>query len=149
MGTSGVKGGEPEVEVADVQGFALVGYLAIAEEGADDVDVLAESGDGEGVGDAVLALNLDLMAGPETQDETTVGEVVEAGGGHGDGWGAAYVDADDGCAELYVVGGEGAGGEGGELVAAVALGEPEGVVAELSRRACSTLRLRGVSCPGH
>ena len=56
--------------------------------------------------------------------------MVQAGGGHGDGGGAAYVDADYAGAELYVVGGEGAGGEGGELVATVALGEPEGVVAE-------------------
>ena len=78
----------------------------------------------------MLALDLDLVAGPEAQDETTVGEVVEAGGGHGNGGGAADVDADDGRTELDVVGGEGAGGECGELVAAVALGEPEGVVAE-------------------
>ena len=59
-----MEGGEPEVEVAYVQGFALVGDLAIAEEGADDVDVITESGDGEGVGYAVLTLYLDLMAGP-------------------------------------------------------------------------------------
>ena len=114
----------------DVQGVAPVGDLAVSKEGADDVDVFAESGDGEVVGDAVLALDLDLMTGPEPQDETAIGEVVEAGGGHGDGWGATYVDADDGCAELYVLCGEGAGGKGGELVTAVALGEPEGVVAE-------------------
>lgn len=73
----------------------------------------------------MLALDLDLVTGPETQDETPVGEVVEAGSGHCDGRGAAHVDADDGCAELDVLGGEGTGSEGGELVSPVSLGEPE------------------------
>ena len=41
------------------------------------------------------------------------------------------------------LGGEGAGGEGGELVAAVALGEPEGVVAELVGESAALADLQG------
>ena len=79
----------------------------------------------------MLTLDLDLVAGAEAQDESALGEVIKAGGGHGDCRGAAHEDADDGGTELDLLGGEGAGGKGGELVAAVALGEPEGVVAEV------------------
>ena len=112
-------------------GGALVGNLTVSEEGSDYVDIFTEPRDGQFVGDAVLTLHLYLVAGPEAQDEPAPGEVVYAGGAHGDGGCAAHVDADDAGAELDVLGGEGAGGEGGELVTAVALGEPEGVVAEL------------------
>ena len=71
-GDLGVEGGKPEVEPVDVQDFALVGDLAVPEEGADDVDVFPEPGNGEVVRDAVLTLDLDLVARAEAQDESAL-----------------------------------------------------------------------------
>ena len=71
-----MEGGKPEVEPVDVQDRPFIGDLAVSEEGADDVDVFPESRDGFFVGDAVLALDLDLVAGAEAQDESALGKVV-------------------------------------------------------------------------
>ena len=79
----------------------------------------------------MLPFYLDPVAGPQTQDEPSLGEVVYAGRCHGDGRGAPDEYADYAGSQLDPFGGQRAGGKGGELIAPVALGEPEGIVAQL------------------
>ena len=130
-GNLGPEGLEPELVLFDADLLALVGDAPLSEQLAGDVDGVAEAPYGAAVGEPVHGPDLGLVVRADAEDEAALGEVVDGGGGHADDGGAAHEDAGDAGAELDALGGEGAGGEDGELVAAAALGHPGGLVAEL------------------
>ena len=89
--------------------------------------------EGPRVLDPVLGTDLDPVARPEPEDETPARELVHRRGGHRDGGRGADEYAADGGAEADAAGPERAGGEDRELVAAVPLRDPRGLVAERLR----------------
>src|SRR6185503_7458977 len=110
---------------------AAEGDGAVAEQPAHHLDRVAQAIDGPGVGKPVLALHLHAMARAEPEHESTVGELIDGGGGHGDGRRAADEHARDAGAETDARGGGRAGGQDGELIAAVAFRHPRALVAEV------------------
>src|SRR5579872_5419597 len=68
----------------DRDGFAAKGDRAIAQERAYHLDCLAHSRHRLGVVDAVLGLDLDLVAGTEAEHEAAAGEMINARRGHRD-----------------------------------------------------------------
>ena len=127
----GTQRAKPEVESLDLQQLAPMRDDAVAQERADHVDRLPQALDGPGVRQPVLAHDLDAVARPETEDEAAAGEVIHRGRRHGDGRRAADEDARDARAESDARGLDGAGGEHGELVPAMPLGDPGAVVPEI------------------
>ena len=73
----------------DRDGFAAIGDRAVAQERAYHLDGLAHPRHRLGVLDAVLGLDLDLVAGAEAEHEAAVGEMIDARRGHRDRRGAA------------------------------------------------------------
>ena len=135
---------EPEDELFDVVDLPLIRHLTVPQEGADDVDALPHALDRPGEGQAVLRLDLDLVAGAQAQYESAVGVEVDGGGRHGDGRSGANEDAADGRAQEDALRGHGAGRQDGELIATVSLGHPRRLVAQLLGQLDALHDLRGL-----
>ena len=125
---------EPQVEALDVVHIALVLDIPVAQDAPHDVGTFPHPLNGPDELQAVLRLHLNLVAAAQAENEAAVGEVVHRRGGHGDGRRGADEHAGDAGAKLDAAGGDRAGGEYGELIAAVPLGHPGRFVAQVFRQ---------------
>ena len=121
----------------------MVGDHAIPQQGANNLDAVAHPLDGLAVGEAVLRPHLHAVARSQAQNKTLVGEMVHRGRRHGNRRGTADKDAANTGPQQNAGGDHGTGGQDSKLIAAMPLGYPGRLVAEVFRKLDTLHNLSG------
>jgi hypothetical protein len=127
----GVRRFEPQIEMLDGDGLAAKGDLTVAQKCTNDFHSLAHARYRLGVVDAMLDLDLDLVAGAKAKHEAAVGKMIDARRGHRNRRRGAHEDAADRRPQAHPGCCERDRGQQRELVAAMAFDHPRRFVSGL------------------